>query len=43
MSKVYGIGLQRYRDCDIIVCGKDSIPLTDLAKKETRVQVQKTE
>ena len=28
MSNVYDIGLQRYRDFEIIVGGKDSIPYT---------------
>ena len=27
MSKVYNVGIQRYRDYKIRVCGKDSIPL----------------
>ena len=33
MSKVYDIGLQRYRDCEIIVCGKDSTPLIKISPR----------
>ena len=33
MSKVYDIGLQRYRDYEIIVCGKNSIPFKEKGLK----------
>ena len=32
MSKAYNIGLQRYRDYEIIVCGKYSISLFEILR-----------
>ena len=43
MSKVYDIGLQRYRNYEIIVWGKNSIPLKDETFNENKKNLTFTE